>query len=94
MLAKSCEDEARSEKSLVVEAKVAKRLVDDAEVAKKLVVVAPVRVSTEKIDDEAAFNIWNARPFAGDVWMVVVPCPYTVRSAPDEGVVVPMPTPI
>ena len=38
-----------------------------------VVKVAPPEVSTEKIDDEAAFNIWKARPFAGEVWMVVVP---------------------
>lgn len=37
--------------------------------------VVPPAVFTEKIDEEAAFNIWKARPFAGEVWMVVVPWP-------------------
>lgn len=52
---------------------VAARLVEEAVVAKSEVVVAPVRVSTEKTDDDAAFRMLKARPFAGDVWMVVVP---------------------
>ena len=38
----------------------------------KLVVVAPVLVSTEKMDEVAAFNIWKARPFEGEVWIEVV----------------------
>ena len=38
---------------------------------KKLVVVAPVRVSTEKMEEEAAFRMSKARPLIG-VWRVVV----------------------
>ena len=52
-------------------AKRAARLVEDAVVAKNEVVVAPVRVSTEKMDDEAAFKMLKARPLSG-VWMVEV----------------------
>ncbi len=39
--------------------------------AKKLVVVAPDLVSTEKIDEVAAFKMSRAKPLIG-VWMVVV----------------------
>ena len=38
---------------------------------KKLVVVAPLNVSTEKTDEEAAFRMLKARPLSG-VWMVEV----------------------
>ena len=59
--------------SAKVEEAVAKMLVAlrKAEIL-KLVVVAPVRVSIEKIDEVAALSTLKARPFAGDVWMEVV----------------------
>ena len=40
-----------------------------------VVKMTPDPVFTEKIDDEAAFNTLKARPFAGEVWIVVVPWP-------------------
>ena len=40
--------------------------------AKKEVVVAPLLVSMEKTDVEAAFRTLRAKPLMG-VWMVVVP---------------------
>ena len=49
------------------------RFVDEETVEKKAVEVAPVLVSTLKTELEAAFKMLKARPFAGEVWMVVVP---------------------
>ena len=72
LFAKKLVDEAIVAKKEVVVALFAKSCeVDAVPETKKLVVVAPVRVSTEKIDEEAAFKMLKARPLSG-VWMVEV----------------------
>ena len=78
MFAKKVVDEAMVAKREVVVASVEKSLVKVPRAEKKETVevaltneVEALTVSTEKTEEEAAFNMGKARPFAG-VWMVVV----------------------